>query len=161
MAPAVTIRPARPEDAGLLLRMIGELAQFERAAEPVKATEQDILRDGFGDHPRFEALIAEKEGQAAGYILFFPTWSSWQGRSGVMIHDLWVRPEARRSGIGAALLKAVAAQAVRRGCTRLDLDVLDWNTGAQDFYARMGLERLEEWYSCRISGDRLKELAEG
>jgi GNAT superfamily N-acetyltransferase len=157
------IRPARPADVPAILRLIRELARFERAEHAVKATEADLLRDGWGAAPRFEALIAERAGDQAGgavvgFALFFHTYSTWEGRTGIFIEDLYVAEGMRGHGIGGRLVAAIAAIAVARGCPRLDLNVLDWNP-ARAFYHRLGLAHLEEWLPYRITGAGLHRLA--
>jgi GNAT superfamily N-acetyltransferase len=156
--PEIEIRPAGPEDAGAILAMIRELALYERAPEAVVASEADLRRDGWGPRPVFEVLLAELAGEAVGYALFFPTWSTWEGRAGLYVEDLYVKEGARRLGCGRQLLAAVAALAVERGCARLELSVLDWNP-ARGFYERMGMTPLGDWLRCRASGEALASLA--
>ncbi|HET8728523.1 MAG TPA: GNAT family N-acetyltransferase [Alphaproteobacteria bacterium] len=154
----VTIRPARPEDASFILRMIRELAAFEREPDAVKATEADLLRDGWGPSPKFEALIAELDGAPCGFALFFHNYSTWEGRAGIYLEDLYVTPQARRHGAGRRLMAALAALAVERDCKRLDLSVLDWNP-ARSFYDRIGMAQMTEWLPYRLTGDALTRLA--
>lgn len=155
----VTIRPARPDDAAFILEMIHELAAFEREPDAVKATEDDLLRDGWGPAPKFEALIAELEGSPAGFALFFHNYSTWEGRAGIYLEDLYVAERARGHGIGRRLVAALAALAVERDCRRLDLSVLDWNP-ARRFYERIGLKQMKEWLPYRLTGEALMRLAE-
>ncbi len=154
----VTVRPAIRSDAAFILAMIRELARFEKAENAVRATVADLERDGWGETPRFEALIAEQAGAPVGFALYFHNSSTWEGRSGLYLEDLYVRPEARRSGAGRRLMARLAAIAVERGCPRLDLSVLDWNP-ARRFYARLGISRMEEWLPYRAEGDTLAVLA--
>ncbi len=156
--PSVTIRPASPADVATILRFIKSLAAFEREPGAVKATTQDLLRDGFGRQPGFETLIAELDGVPAGFALFFPTYSTWEGTAGIHLEDIFVEEAARGQGVGEKLMRALAAIAVGRGCARLELQVLDWNP-ARQFYRRLGLECLEEWLSYRVSGKALRALA--
>lgn len=154
----VVIRPAVADDAETLLVLIKELAAYEREEHAVKATAEDLRRDGFGERPTFEALIAEVEGQVAGFALMFPNYSTWEGRAGLYLEDLYVRDWARRHGVGRCLLGAVAALAVARGCARVDLNVLDWNP-ARGFYQKMGLGHLKSWLPYRLHGPGLMRLA--
>ncbi|HUA90927.1 MAG TPA: GNAT family N-acetyltransferase [Terracidiphilus sp.] len=158
---ATTIRPATATDVPLILGFIRALAAYERAPDAVVATEDGLLRDGFGPHPYYECLIAEYDGKPAGFALYFYNYSTWMGRPGIYLEDLFVHPELRGHGIGKALLQRVAAVAVEKGCQRLQWEVLDWNTPAIDFYAAMGAEFLDEWRNVRVGGEALKRLAEG
>lgn len=156
---AAIIRPATAADVPLILSFVRALATYERAPDAVCATEEGLLRDGFGPHPYYECLIAEYDGQPAGFALYFFNYSTWMGRPGLYLEDLFVQPELRGHGIGKALLQRVAAVAVEKGCLRLQWEVLDWNTPAIDFYASMGAEFLDEWRNVRISGEALLRLA--
>lgn len=156
---ATTIRTATPADVPQILAFIRALAVYERAPDAVVATEEGLLRDGFGPRPFWECLIAEHDGQPAGFALYFFNYSTWVGRPGIYLEDLFVMPEMRGLGIGKALLKRVAAVAVENGCERLQWAVLDWNTPAIDFYAAMGGEFLDEWRNVRVSGEPLRRLA--
>ena len=153
------IRPATPADVPLILALIRELAAYEREPHAVLATEADLLRDGFGARPYFECLIAEEDGQPAGFALYFFNYSTWRGRPGIHLEDLFVRPPFRGRGIGKALLTRVAAVAVERQCGRLQWDVLDWNQPAIDFYHRLGAKFLDEWRIMRVSDEALTNLA--
>lgn len=153
------IRRATAADAAQILEFIQALATFERAPDAVTATEEGLIRDGFGPNPFFYCLIADFDGQPAGFAFYFFNYSTWVGRPGIYVEDLFVLPEFRRRGIGRALLKQVAAIAVEQGCQRLQWEVLDWNTPAIDFYRTMGAEFLDEWRNVRLSGDALKRLA--
>ncbi|MGB6973173.1 MAG: GNAT family N-acetyltransferase [Terracidiphilus sp.] len=156
---ALNIRPAVPADAPQILAFIRALAVYERAPDAVTATEQDILLHGFGSHPYFSCLMAETDGEPAGFALYFFNYSTWLGRPGLYLEDLFVLPALRGRGIGKALLQRVAAVALDLGCQRLQWEVLDWNTPAIDFYRAMGAEFLDEWRNVRISGDALCRLA--
>ena len=158
------IRPATRADAAEILAMIRELAAFEREPDAVVATVADLERDGWGDGtgtgPVFEALMAvDAEETPVGFALFFHNYSTWRGRPGIYVEDLYVRPQARGEGIGALLLQAVARIAVARRCARIDLWVLDWNP-ARDFYHRLGFEDLTEWRPYRLETAAIEALAE-
>ena len=118
-----------------------------------------LLRDGFGPNPFFQCLIADYDGQPAGFAFYFFNYSTWMGRPGIYLEDLFVFPEFRGTGIGKALLKQVAAIAVEKGCRRLQWEVLDWNTPAIDFYRALGAEFLDEWRNVRLDGEALDRLA--
>jgi len=158
---ATTIRPATRADVSTILSFIRALAAYEREPGAAIATEEDLLRDGFGDHPYYSCLIAEEDGAPAGFALYFFDYSTWLGRPGLYLEDLFVHPEFRGRGIGKALLQRVAAIALEKGCPRMKWEVLDWNTPAIDFYAAMGAEFLDTWRNVRLSGEALRRLAEG
>lgn len=155
----VIVRPAVPADVGTILTFIKGLAAFEREPDAVKATTDDLLRDGFGVDAKFETLIAERDGQPVGFALFFPTYSTWEGKAGIHLEDIFVIEEERKNGVGYKLMKALATIAVHRGCGRLELSVLHWNP-ARKFYERLGMAHQEEWLLYRISGEALRKLAE-
>jgi GNAT superfamily N-acetyltransferase len=157
---ATMIRKATAADASQILAFIRALAAFERAPDAVTATEEGLIRDGFGPNPFFHCLIADCDGQPAGFAFYFFNYSTWVGRPGIYVEDLFVHPEFRGLGIGKALLKAVAAIALENGCQRMQWEVLDWNTPAIDFYRAMGAEFLDEWRNVRLSGEALVQLAE-
>ncbi len=156
---ATTIRPASRTDIPQILAFIRALAAYERAPEAVIATPADLERDGFGSNPFYFCLIAEHNGQPAGFALYFFNYSTWLGRPGIYLEDLFVQPELRGLGIGKLLLERVAAIAVEKGCQRLQWAVLDWNTPAIEFYRAKGGEFLDEWRSVRVTGDALARLA--
>lgn len=153
------IRPAVAEDVPQILEFIRALAKYEREPDAVTATEADLLRDGFGPQPFFWCLLAEQNGKPAGFALCFYSYSTWLGRPGVYLEDLFVLPEMRGRGIGKALLQRVAAIAVEKNCPRLGWEVLDWNTPAVDFYSAMGADFLDTWRNVRMSGEALRRLA--
>jgi GNAT superfamily N-acetyltransferase len=155
-----SIRTATPADIPLILELIRALATYEREPDAVKTTEADLLRDGFGKQPCFECLIAESEdGEAAGFALYFYNYSTWRGRSGIHLEDLFVLPRFRGLGIGKALLARVAARAAEQGCVRLQWDVLEWNQTAIDFYQGLGAQFLDEWRIMRVNDDAIRTLA--
>jgi ribosomal protein S18 acetylase RimI-like enzyme len=159
VADPIVVRPATSADAGTILDLIRELAVYEK--EPlttVKATEADILRDGFGPTPRFECLLVEAGGRPAGFALYFHNYSTWEGRAGIYVEDIFVSEWARSRNIGRRLLATISAIAEARGCTRVDLSVLHWNP-ARSFYERLGFAETAEWRRYRLQGDALKRLA--
>ena len=156
---STTIRQAEPADIPLILEFIRALAAFEREPDAVTATEADLLRDGFGPEPYYHCLIAEHDGKPAGFAFYFFNYSTWTGRPGLYLEDLFVNLEFRGLGIGKALLARVAAIAVEKGCPRLQWEVLDWNTPAVDFYAALGASFLDEWRNVRMTGEALAKLA--
>jgi GNAT superfamily N-acetyltransferase len=159
----LTLRPAIPADIPQILVFIRELAEYEREPDAVHATEADLLRDGFGATKRFDCLIADYTESGAttavGFALYFHNYSTWRGHAGIHVEDLFVRSEYRGKGIGKALLTRVAAIAVAEGCTRLQWDVLEWNTPAIGFYQQMGAQMLMDWRIMRVAGDALPALA--
>jgi len=157
--PKLNIRPAVPADVGTILAFIRELATYEREPNAVVATEADLLRDGWGQPPRFTALIAEYGGLAAGFALYFTTYSTWRGHHGIRLEDLYVTPSLRGHGIGKALLMRLARIAVEEGCPRLEWDVLNWNEPAIGFYESVGAKRLTEWRIMRLADEPLKHFA--
>ena len=152
------IRFATADDIALLLQLIRELATYERAPDAELATEEDLRRYGFGHNPRFEALVASLDDQPAGFALFFPHFSTWRGRPGLYLEDLYVREWARGRGVGRRLVARLAAIAIERDWPALHFMVLDWNP-ARDFYQRLGIERRSEWQPHGISGEALRRLA--
>ncbi len=154
------IRPATPADVSLILRFIRELAEYEREAEAVLATEADLLRDGFGAVPRFRCVIAELDEVAVGFALFFTSYSTWRGHHGIRLEDLYVTPVARGRGVGRALLEHLATIALEEGCPRLEWDVLAWNEPAIGFYERVGARVLTEWRIMRVADEALRVLAQ-
>jgi len=155
------IRPARPADAATILRFIRDLAAFEREPDAVEATEATLGEALFGAHPAAEAVIAEQDGQPLGFALFFHNFSTWTGRRGLYLEDLYVTPDARGRGIGGALLRHLAGIAVARGCARFEWSVLDWNAEAIAVYRRIGAVGMEDWTVQRLSGEPLRRLAAG
>ena len=158
---SLAIRPAEPRDAGLIAALIRNLAEDEKLAHEALATEADITRDLFGANPRVFADIAEWHGAPVGFALWFYNFSTFQGRHGIYLEDLYVEPEHRGNGIGKALLARLAKRCVDEGCTRLQWWVLDWNAPAIGFYKAMGAVPQDEWTVMRVSGDALRRLGGG
>jgi GNAT superfamily N-acetyltransferase len=156
---SLTVRPARLEDAALLLELFGELAEYEHLEHELKATAEQLREALFGERPAAEALIAERDSQALGYALFFPTFSSFLASTGVWLEDLFVRPANRGEGVGKALLEAVAARVRERGGERLEWAALDWNELALGFYRRIGAQTMNEWITHRLDGEALARVA--
>ncbi len=155
------IRPAVPSDTSVILRFIRELAAYEREPDAVLATEADLLRDGWGEPPRFSALIAEYGQEIAGFALYFTTYSTWRGHHGIRLEDIYVTPALRNRGIGRALLAKIAAICLEQGCPRLEWDVLEWNEPAIAVYRRLGATMQNDWRIMRLSGEALAALASG
>ena len=156
---AIRVREATPDDAPHILRFIRGLAEFEgEPPETVRTTEQDILEHGFGADCLFETLIAEHADAPIGMALFFPHYSTWEGRPALYLEDLYVEPEHRGTGAGFALMQRLAEIAHHRGWTRLDLSVLDWNP-ARRFYERLGMAHQSEWLTYRMERARIAELS--
>jgi len=156
---APCIRMAGPEDAATILGLIRELAGFENLLDQVRATEADIRRDGFGPERRFECLLADVDGQAVGFALFFPSYSTFEGRAGLYLEDIYVVESARGLGIGRALIARLARLASERNYPRLDLSVLHWNP-ARAFYERLNFRQFADWLPYRLSGEALRTLAQ-
>jgi GNAT superfamily N-acetyltransferase len=155
----IAIRPAVASDVPLVLALIRDLAVYEREPDAVVATEADLLRDGFGEAPRFHVLLAERDGEAAGFAFYFFSYSTWRGRSVLYLEDLFVRPAHRGHGLGKALMARLARIAVDQGCPRFVWEVLDWNEPALRFYASIGAEVWRSWLNVRLEGDALARLA--
>ena len=153
------IRSATPADVPLILQFIRELAEYERAPEEVRATETDLLRDGFGEQPKCRVVIAEWDNEPAGFAFFYNSYSTWRGHPGLHLEDLFVRPAFRGKGIGKALLAHLAEIALRENCYGLRWHVLDWNTPAIDFYKSLGGTFLDDWLIVRFDGEPLQRLA--
>ncbi len=161
--PETTVRPATPEDAATIVEFVRGLAAFEH--EPlaqVRLTMEDVRRDGFGEQRSFECLIAEQPSATGwcpvGFALFFPNYSTWEGRPGIYVEDIFVVEDARGTGAGRALLSALARLARDRGAARIDLAVLDWNP-ARGFYTALGFTQQAEWLPYRLEGDAIARVA--
>ncbi|MBL39459.1 MAG: GNAT family N-acetyltransferase [Xanthomonadales bacterium] len=155
----LTIRPAGPDDIDELLALIHELAVYEKAPESAVATPELLHRALFGERPTAEAVIAEWEGKPAGFALYFHNFSTWLGKPGLYLEDLFVRESMRGKGIGKALLLHLAGIARDRGCGRMEWSVLDWNTPAIDFYKALGAEPMDEWTVYRLDAAALERVA--
>jgi GNAT superfamily N-acetyltransferase len=158
---SLEIRPAVAGDAALVLDFIRKLADYEQLAHAVVASEADITRDLFGPDPRAFADIAEWQGEPAGFALWFYNYSTFQGRHGIYLEDLYVEPRFRGHGIGKALLRRLARRCRDEGLTRLQWWVLDWNAPSIAFYRSLGAVPQDEWTVYRVAGDALANLAEG
>ena len=154
------IRRAGREDVPSILALVRELADYEKLSHEARATEADLVRDGFSGAPRFFAELAEWDGELAGYALWFFTYSTFQGRPGLYLEDLFVRPQLRGRGIGKALLVHLARLAVREGCGRFQWQVLDWNAPAIEFYRALGARPLQEWITMRVADGDIARIAD-
>ncbi|HUA11450.1 MAG TPA: GNAT family N-acetyltransferase [Solirubrobacteraceae bacterium] len=161
MSDAVAVRPATRGDCALLVEMMRELAEFEQLLDIFQTTEQRLDDALFGERPCAEALIGEVHGAAAGYAVFFTTFSTFVAQPGIWLEDVYVRPDHRRAGVATALLSAVAARVLERGEGRLEFSALDWNERALDFYDGLGAEVLGDWLMLRMTGEPLRRLAAG
>jgi len=160
-AAAVSITPAQEADVALILGLIKELADYEHLSHQAVATEQSLRYALFGSRPAAEALIARVDGECAGFALYFHNFSTFLGRHGLYLEDLFVRPAFRALGVGKALLRHLARIALERDCGRFEWAVLDWNRSARDFYEALGAEANPAWVNYRITGEALERLARG
>lgn len=158
---AIAITPATPADVPLIVALIRELADYEKLAQEAKATAADIDAALFGERRYAEALIARVDGVDAGFGLFFHNFSTFAGRPGLWVEDVYVRPALRGRGIGKALFAAMARIALERNCARMEWSVLDWNAPAVAFYRSIGARAMDEWTIQRLTGDSLERLARG
>jgi len=156
---SVNIRRARPGEAGLVLAFIRELAEYEKLSHEVEATEADIAEALFGSNPRLYCAIAEWNGEAVGFAVWFANFSTFSGRYGIYLEDLYVRPSHRGKGLGKALLVYLAKECVDNGWSRLQWAVLDWNAPSIAFYKSLGAVTMDDWTLCRVSGPALQRLA--
>ena len=154
-----SIRPAVPTDAALILSFICDLAEYEKLSHEVMATEADIHAKLFCENPRVFCHIAEVDGEAAGFAVWFFNFSTFLGKHGLYLEDLFVRPKFRGTGVGKALLARLAGRAVAEGCGRLEWWVLDWNAPAIEFYKSLGAEPMADWTVFRLTGEALERLA--
>ena len=155
----LTIESASGRDAPLVLRFIKELAEYERVAEKVEATEELLREELFGARPAAEVVIARRAGEPVGFALFYQIFTTYAGRRGLHLEDLYVRPQERGRGAGRALLAHLARVAAERGCVRVEWAVLDWNEPAIGFYRRLGAKPFDDWKIFRLAGDALERLA--
>jgi GNAT superfamily N-acetyltransferase len=153
------LRAALPTDVPAIRSLIWELAEYEKEPQQAIATEEDLLRDGFGPVPRYKCLMALWDGAPVGFALYFNNYSTWQGRWGLYLEDLFVRPAMRGKGIGKALLVELARIAVRDGCGRFQWQVLDWNQPSIEFYERLGARHMNDWLPFRLDGAALERFA--
>ena len=157
----VRIEPGTPADVPVILTLIRQLAEYEKLAHEVTATEQDIRAALFGKRPAAEVLLAYAGDAAIGFAVFFQSFSTFLGKPGLYLEDLFVVPEWRRKGVGKQLLARLAALAVARGCGRFEWAVLDWNEPALRFYKNLGARIMDDWRVCRLTGDALRRVAGG
>lgn len=155
---AAVLRSAEPRDVAVIVGLIGELADFEKLSHLVQITPQSLHLHLFGERPVAESLVAEVGGQVVGFALFFTNFSTFLGKPGLYLEDLYVQPAHRGSGVGSQLLAHLASLANQRGYGRFEWSVLDWNVNAIRFYERMGATLLPEWRICRVSGDALRDF---
>jgi GNAT superfamily N-acetyltransferase len=158
MPSTIAVHPAEPGDALAILALLTQLADFEGAPEGICLTEEAILRDAFGDRPRFEVLLADFDDRPCGLLIFYEAYSSWAAAPTLMVHDLFVVPVHRRTGAGRALMAAAARTAAARGCCRMDVNVLAWNDAARRFYASLGFAPVEGWLPYRLDRQGLGRL---
>ena len=157
--PLLSIRPATIDDVPLIRALIAELAEYERLADAAVATDDDLRAQLFGAQPVAEVLIGEVDGEAAGFALFFHNFSTFLGKRGLYLEDVFVRPQHRGAGLGKHLMAALARIAVQRDCGRFEWSVLDWNEPAIGFYRRIGAVGMDEWTVQRLEGEALHALA--
>jgi GNAT superfamily N-acetyltransferase len=159
-APVPTLRPAAPADVPTIVSLIHELAEFEKLTHMCVVTPELLEPQLFGPHPTVEAVVAEaSDGCVVAFALFFTNFSTFLGKPGLYLEDIYVQPAHRRYGLGQALLKHLGALAVRRGCGRFEWSVLDWNVNAISFYEKMGATVLPDWRICRVTGSALEAFA--
>lgn len=161
MSDRIRIRHATREDAPVFLDLIDALADYEKLDRPTPDARERLFRDGFGERPFFQPYIAELDGRPVAYAMTFFTYSSFLALPTLYLEDLFVLPEARSQGVGKALFRFLAAEAVRQGCGRMDWAVLDWNQPAIDFYERLGARHMCEWHPYRLTREQLEHLAGG
>lgn len=157
---SLIIRKATQSDIPTIVRFVKDLALYEKEPDSAVLTETDILRDGFGENPFFYVLMADWDGKSVGFAFYFFNYSTWLGKPGIYLEDLYVDPEFRGKGIGKNLLKEIAKIAVESNCARVQWQVLDWNQPSIDFYESLKAFNLKEWYTYRLEGEALKKLAE-
>ncbi len=158
---SVAVRAARPDDAEVIARLVSDLAVYEKLEHEAKATPADLQAALFGAHPRVFCDIAESDGAVAGFALWFYTFSTFRGRHGIYLEDLFVKPEFRGQGAGKELLRNLARRCVGEGLPRFEWSVLDWNEPSIEFYKSQGARLMKDWIICRVDGDALAALGEG
>ena len=154
------VREATPDDTGLILHFINELAVYEKLAREVETDESMIMDSLFGSDPKAFCLVCESDGEALGFAIYFYNYSTWLGKYGIYLEDLYVSPEHRGKGAGKALLVHIAGIAVANDCGRFEWSVLDWNTPSIEFYTSLGAREMSDWRIYRVAGDALKKLAD-
>jgi GNAT superfamily N-acetyltransferase len=157
--PLLVLRDATRDDVPAIRQLIRDLADYEKEPESAVVSEADLLRDGFGERPLFKVVMAEWEGEGVGFAFYFFNYSTWQGRPGLYLEDLFVKPSHRGHGIGKALLVHLAGIALRENCGRFVWQVLDWNQPAIGFYESLGARVMKEWLTMRVDGEALRRLA--
>ena len=155
----MALRPARPADLDTIIALVHGLAEYEREPDAVQLDRDELHEHLFGARPFAEVILAEDAGQVVGFALFFHNFSTWTGKPGIWLEDLFVRPEHRGKGHGKALLIELACLAVERNCGRLEWSVLDWNEPSIQFYRSLGARPMDEWTTYRVDGDALRRLA--
>jgi GNAT superfamily N-acetyltransferase len=156
---SLSIRRARPDDSALIFALLRELAEYEKLSHEVEATEAGIAAALLGETPRIYCEVAEWNGEPVGFAVWFFNFSTFSGRPGIFLEDLFVRPAFRGKGIGKALLVHLARLCVDNGWSRMQWSVLDWNTPSIDFYKSLGAQMMDEWKLCKVTGDALSQLA--
>jgi GNAT superfamily N-acetyltransferase len=154
----MTIRKATKQDAKFIIQMIKDLAEYERALDQMMNTEEELIRDGFGENPLFQSLILEHDQKPVGFALYFYKYSTWKGKT-LYLEDLYVSPEARGNGLGMSAMKHLAKIAVDEGCRRFEWQVLDWNEPSIKFYESFHTELDETWINCRLENEKISYLA--
>ena len=156
---APTIRPATRADGETFLSLVDALADYEKLDRPTPEARQRLLNDAFGERPRISVFLGETDGRAVAYAIVLETYSSFLALPTLYLEDLFVLPDERRGGIGRAMFRHLADEALRRGCGRMEWVVLDWNRLAIDFYEKLGARRLTEWYTYRLTTEQLRDIA--
>ncbi|HEX6039699.1 GNAT family N-acetyltransferase [Longimicrobium sp.] len=159
MSDRITIRPATAADADTFLALVDALADYEKLDRPTPEARGRLVADAFGERPRISVFLGELDGRAVAYAIVLETYSSFLALPTLYLEDLFVIPEARRFGLGRAFFRALATEALRRGCGRMEWVVLDWNQLAIDFYDKLGARRMTEWYTYRLTAEQLAEVA--
>jgi GNAT superfamily N-acetyltransferase len=155
----ITIRPATERDAGTFLTLVDALADYEKLDRPSPDARARLTRDAFGPAPRISVYLGEADGAAVAYAIVLETYSSFLALPTLYLEDLFVLPDARRGGMGGAFFRFLAAEALRRGCGRMEWVVLDWNQLAIDFYEKLGARQMKEWYTYRLTSEQMREIA--